>query len=173
MTPRLSGKRLAVFYTTAAALFALALSGTDLWPTRVLYNASASVPLGWYAVGAPRDLQAGDIVVVRPPVTVAKLLVERGYLGDGVPLLKQLAAGPGMTVCRHEARISVEGTPAALARDADLAGRPLPRWEGCRTLGPAQVFLLNSGAPGSFDGRYFGPTPAADITGKAHPLWTW
>lgn len=165
--------RLAVFYATAGALFLLALSGPDLWPTRLVYNASASVPLGWYAIGQASDLQAGDVVMVRPPVTVARLLVERRYLGDGVPLLKQLAAGPGMTVCRREDRISVGGVPAALARDADALGRPLPRWQGCRTLGSGEVFLLNSGAPGSFDGRYFGPSPARDILGKATPLWTW
>ena len=170
---RLGPGRVLAFCATAVALFLLALSGSDLWPTRLVYNASASVPLGWYAISAPRDLRAGDVVMVRPPIRVARLLVERHYLGDGVPLLKQLAAGPGMTVCRQENRISVEGTPAAVARDADALGRPLPRWQGCRVLAGDDVFLLNSGAPGSFDGRYFGPSPARDIVGKATPLWTW
>lgn len=165
--------RLAAFYATSAALLLLALSGRELWPTWLVYNASASVPLGWYSIGDARDLRAGDVVMVRPPVRVARLLSERGYLGDGVPLLKQLAAGPGMTVCRSENHVSVNGVPAALARDADALGRALPRWQGCRTLVAGDVFLLNSGAPGSFDGRYFGPTPARDILGKATPLWTW
>lgn len=169
----LDRRRMAAFFATAGALTLLALSGRELWPTRLVYNASASVPLGWYAIDEPHELQAGDVVMVRPPLAVARLLIERHYLGDGVPLLKQLAAGPGMTVCRHENRISVGGTPAAIARDADALGRPLPRWQGCRTLGGGDVFLLNSGAPGSFDGRYFGPSPARDILGKATPLWTW
>jgi type IV secretory pathway protease TraF len=26
-------------------------------------------------------------------------------------------------------------------------------------------------APGSFDGRYFGPVPRSSIIGKATPLW--
>ena len=101
------------------------------------------------------------------------LLVERGYLGAGVPLLKQVGAVPGSTVCRTEDRVSIDGLPAAMARDADARGRALPRWSGCRRLDVGQVFLLNPGAPGSFDGRYFGPSPARDIVGKAHPLWTW
>ena len=86
---------------------------------------------------------------------------------------KQVGAAPGSTVCRHDGRISIDGTPAAVARDADARERPLPRWSGCRLIGASEVFLLNSGAPGSFDGRYFGPSPSRDIIGKARPVWTW
>ena len=111
--------------------------------------------------------------MVRPPIRVEELLVERGYLGSGVPLVKQIGAGPGATLCRHGGAISTNGTPAALARDTDVLGRSLPLWSGCRRVERSEVFLLNFGSPGSFDGRYFGPSPARDIIGKAHPLWTW
>ncbi len=40
-------------------------------------------------------------------------------------------------------------------------------------LGPGEVFLLNTAAPDSFDGRYFGPVSTNSIIGKATPLWTW
>ena len=173
MTAGMSRGRVAALYLTAAAALAVAASAADVWPTKLVYNASASVPLGWYAVGEPRDLAPGAFVVVHPPLRMEPLLVERGYLGAGVPLVKQIGAVPGSTVCRHEGRITIDGTPAAIAREADALGRPLPRWEGCRQLGPQQVFLLNSGSPGSFDGRYFGPTSARDIIGRARPLWTW
>ena len=162
MTERLSFGRATALYTAALGAFLVVLSAADIWPLRVVYNASASVPLGWYSVTEPAALQAGDVVVVRPPIRVERLLVERGYLGDGVPLVKQIGGA-----------VSIDGTPAALAREADIFGRPLPRWSGCLRLGQGDVFLLNSGAPGSFDGRYFGPSPARDIIGKAHPLWTW
>jgi type IV secretory pathway protease TraF len=33
------------------------------------------------------------------------------------------------------------------------------------------VFLLMSETTDSFDGRYFGPTLARDLIGKATPLW--
>jgi type IV secretory pathway protease TraF len=59
------------------------------------------------------------------------------------------------------------------AREVDGLGRPLPRWSGCWELRSDEVFLFNPDAPGSFDGRYLGPTSARDIIGKARPLWTW
>ena len=173
MNERLSFGRVAALYTAALAVFLVVASTADIWPLRVVYNASASVPLGWYAVSEPEALEPGDYVVVRPPIKIEALLVERGYLGSGVPLVKQIGAGPGATVCRHDGAISIDGTPAALARDADMLGRSLPHWSGCRRIERSEVFLLNSGSPGSFDGRYFGPSPARDIIGKAHPLWTW
>lgn len=173
MSERLSLGRLAVFYLSALGALTIAASTAVVWPTRVLYNASASVPLGWYAVSDSEAIGPGDLVVVRTPLRVEPLLVERGYIGPGVPLVKRVGAVPGSTVCRDDVRVSIDGTLAAVARAADGFGRPLPRWSGCRRLGPGDVFLLNSGSPGSFDGRYFGPTPARDIIGKARPLWTW
>ena len=173
MTKRLSLGRIVVFSLTGLGTIAIAASAADVWPMRVLYNASASVPLGWYAVSAPEAIGPGDLVIVRTPTAVEPLMVERGLIGRGVPLVKRVGAVPGSTVCRNDVRVTIEGTPAAVARAADIFGRPLPRWTGCRRLGSGDVFLLNSGSPGSFDGRYFGPTPADDIIGKARPLWTW
>lgn len=173
MTARLSPGRAITFHLTAVGALAILASTADFWPTRIVYNASASVPVGWYAIGDADALGPGDLVLVRPPLRIESLLVERGYLGAGVPLVKQIGAVPGGTVCRNASRVMINGTPAAIARDADGLGRALPRWSGCRLLGPSEVFLLNSGSSGSFDGRYFGPTSARDIIGKARPLWTW
>lgn len=173
MIARLSRGRVATFHLTAVAALAVVASAADVWPTKLVYNASASVPLGWYAVGDASDLRPAEFVVVHPPIRIEPLLVERGYLGAGVPLVKQIGAVEGLIVCRRERRITIDGTPAAIAREADAIGRPLPRWSGCHRLGPGEVFLLNSGSPGSFDGRYFGPSSKRDIIGKARPLWTW
>ena len=173
MTKQLSLGRIAVFGLTSLGAITIAASAVDVWPMRVLYNASASVPLGWYAVSAPEAIGPGDLVIVRTPEAVEQLMVERGLIGRGVPLVKRVGAVPGSTVCRDDVRVTIDGTPAAVARAADIFGRTLPHWSGCRRLGSRDVFLLNSGSPGSFDGRYFGPTPAHDIIGKASPLWTW
>ncbi len=174
MTPlHLSRGRVAAFYATLIGAGLLVASAADIWPLRLVYNASASVPLGFYTVRDARELVAGDLVIAHPPVRAERMLVERRYLGAGVPLVKQIGAIPGSTVCRDVDRITIDGTPAAIARDTDGFGRALPRWSGCRQLGPGEVFLLNAGVPGSFDGRYFGPSPARDIIGKATPLWTW
>lgn len=173
MSGPLSRGRIAVFHLTAIGAIVIAASTADVWPTRVVYNASASVPLGWYAVSDPEAIGAGDLVIVRTPIAVEALLIERGYIGPGVPLVKRVGAVPGSIVCRDDVRVSVDGTPAAVARAADAFGRPLPRWSGCRVLQPGEVFLFNRDAPGSFDGRYFGPVSVTSIIGKATPLWTW
>ena len=170
---RLSRGRIAAFYATVTATGLVVASAADIWPLRLVYNASASVPLGFYTVRDTGELAAGDLVIARPPLRAERMLVERKYLGVDVPLVKQIGAVPGSIVCRDADRITIDATPAAMARDVDGLGRPLPRWTGCRLLGPGEVFLLNSGVPGSFDGRYFGPSPARDIIGKATPLWTW
>jgi len=173
VTARLSAGRIAAFYLTALGAMAIALSTTELFPLRVVYNGSASVSIGWYAVEDADAVAVGDIVVVQPPARAEHLLIERGYIGANVPLLKRVAAQAGTLVCRSGDMIVIGKMVVGTAREADALGRPLPRWSGCRELRAHEVFLFNHDAPGSFDGRYLGPTPVRDIIGKARPLWTW
>ena len=58
------------------------------------------------------------------------------------------------------------------ARERDSRGRPLPVWQGCRTLRRGDVFLMNWQSGDSFDGRYFGVLPRTAIIGRATPLFT-
>jgi conjugative transfer signal peptidase TraF len=138
---------------------------------RLIWNASASVPVGLYRVDVDAIAAAGDLVAVNPPAGVAALLARRGYLPRGVPLLKRLAGAEGALVCRSGVFITIDGTPAARARTRDRAGRPLPIWLGCRRLQRGEIFLLGSAAD-SFDGRYFGPISASGLIGTLHPLLT-
>ena len=163
----------AALYTAVVGAGLVAASTAEVWPLRIVYNASASVPIGWYAVGGSAPVNVGDLVVARPPIRAETLLVARGYLAPGVPILKFVRAGPGQRVCRLADLVTIDGVAVALARDRDRAGRLLPRWTGCRVLGPGDVFLLNAARPDSFDGRYFGPVSVTSIIGTATPLWTW
>jgi conjugative transfer signal peptidase TraF len=163
---------LAIMTTSLIATTSLALSGLGPMPTCVVYNPTASAPLGFYTVGPAQPLHAGDLVVSRLPKTAAALADRRLYVPASVPVVKTLAAAAGALVCRDGLAVTVDGRVIALARVRDHAGRPLPVWSGCRTLGPGQVLLL-SRHPASFDGRYFGPTSTALILGRARPLWTW
>ncbi len=137
----------------------------------LLWNVSPSAPRGFYLLRLARPLNVGELVVVVPPEPLARFAAVRGYLPLGVPLLKHIAALGGQTVCRFADVVTVDGRAVAMARVRDTSGRPLSRWQGCRTLRAGQVFLLNSAIPDSFDGRYFGVLPANSITARAEPLW--
>lgn len=138
---------------------------------RLLWNASASVPIGLYAVHPVGRLRAGQLLIVSPPVPLARFLAARRYLPIGVPLIKHVAALPGQTVCRIGPTITVDGRAEAMAQDRDTRGRVLPSWQGCEVVLTGDVFLLNIGVPDSLDGRYFGSLPDATIIGSATPLW--
>jgi conjugative transfer signal peptidase TraF len=139
---------------------------------RFIWNVSASAPVGLYRIERTHRIEVADIVVVKAPDLLAGFLAERGYLPNGVPLLKRLLALGGQTVCRRGTAIIAYGTTYGTARERDSRGRPLPVWQGCRVIADGEVFLMNWDAPDSFDSRYFGPLPLTSIIGRAVPLWT-
>jgi conjugative transfer signal peptidase TraF len=139
---------------------------------RLVWNESASAPIGLYAVRPASGLAAGDLVVAYPPGALAVFLAERGYLPPGIPLIKRVVAVPGQTVCRNEFLVTVDGSPVGEARERDRKGRSLPVWQGCRVVAAGEVFLMNWHEQDSLDGRYFGLLPVDTIAGRAELLWT-
>lgn len=138
---------------------------------RLMWNASASAPVGLYRLDSNTRPRLGDLVAIAPPAATARMMAERHYLPIGVPLMKHVAALPGQQVCRVGAAVSVDGRPAAVAKVRDRLGRALPSWQGCHRIRTDELFLLNP-VPDSLDGRYFGALPAADLIGTAHPILT-
>lgn len=163
-------------YVTATAIAALTFAVSFVVIAlahplpRVIWNASASAPIGLYRIHPDRDPPAGALVAVTPPAPLARWMSERGYLPEGLPLLKHVAAKAGQRVCRIGGVVSVDARPVAIARARDGRSRPLPVWRGCRTLRPGELLLLNPAVPDSLDGRYFGPLPASSVIGRATPL---
>jgi len=139
---------------------------------KLIWNTSASVPIGLYAVRPASALHVTELVVVRPPDGLASFLDERHYLPKGAPMLKRLLALPGQTVCRADRAITVDGIAMGDALDRDSRGRPLPVWRGCQRIPDGDVFLMNWQSQDSLDGRYFGLLPVTTIVGRADPLWT-
>ncbi|MEJ0024944.1 MAG: S26 family signal peptidase [Rhizomicrobium sp.] len=137
---------------------------------RLVWNASASAPVGLYAVVDPAVAQ-GDLALVQTPATIRVLAAARGYIPANVPLVKRIAATSGDVVCAQGGAISIDAVYVARRRARDRASRLLPWWSGCRRLASNEVFLLMAQVPDSFDGRYFGPTSRAAIIGKLVPLW--
>ncbi|MBJ3764568.1 S26 family signal peptidase [Maribius pontilimi] len=138
----------------------------------IIWNASASVPIGLYLVTPIQQLHVGDLVALAAPAPLKNWMVERGHLGPDAPLLKHVAALPPAEICRIGTTILIDGSAVTEALPRDRMGRSLPVWHGCQRLAEDEVFLLNTDAPGSLDGRYFGPLGTDIIIGRATPFWT-
>lgn len=144
-------------------------------------NATESLPRGlWLVVGDPGAVRIGDVVTFCPPLVPALAEArERGYVGQGncpgglEPMMKPLVALSGDTVAVSASGVTVNGQvlahSAPLSRDG--AGRPLPQAVG-GTVAEGQVWALSSHNARSFDSRYFGPIPHAQLTAILRPLWT-
>ena len=80
-------RRRALTVTALAVLGIAAASAVD-WPLRLIWNATASAPIGFYTVEPADRIDVPDLVAIMPPEPLAAFMVERGYIALGVPLLK-------------------------------------------------------------------------------------
>lgn len=151
---------------------AVPLTASIVWapPVLLIWNASASAPIGLYRVHAGEPLRRGDMVVAWTPEPSRTLAAKRHYLPANVPLVKRVAAAAGDRVCAVGRAISINGRTVTVRQELDVAGRPMPSWSGCRQLRRHEYFLLMD-SPASFDGRYFGVTRSVDVLGRAQLLW--
>jgi conjugative transfer signal peptidase TraF len=164
-------KRVIIPFLAGVAIIPLA-AVTLMTPTpRLVWNATASTPIGLYWIAPVPAPELGDLVAVRPPEQIARLMDERGYLPFNALLMKRVVALSGTEICRRGLRVFVAGKEIARAKRTDARGRSLSQWNGCRRLGPDEVFLVNKDVSDSLDGRYFGPFPKSSIVGLAHPFW--
>ena len=150
----------------------IALSALPIWmnfSTKIVYNPSASAPIGYYWVAeydSKFELKIGSFVVIPTPIEFRLMAAKRHYLPINIPLIKKVVAVSGDEICRQHQMISINGKPIAEALIADKQGRKLPIWDGCHTLKNDEFFALMS-AKDSFDGRYFGALKTRDIIGIA------
>lgn len=143
-----------------------------LQPQRVLlWNASASVPIGLYLLKNTDRRYVSELIAVLPPEPLSSFLASGNYLPRGVPMLKHVLALPGQTVCREGFVVTIDKIAVGVARKRDQRGRPLPSWQGCRVISRDSIFLMNSQSADSLDGRYYGPLPASAVVGRALPVW--
>lgn len=165
--------RVGLLATGAAALAALLFPAVHRPELRLVWNASASVPLGLYRIEPGAPLRVGELVAARPSPALSRFMAERRYVEANALLIKPVAAAAGATVCRHDLRVTINGRSVATALVRDRFRRSLPRWSGCLQLGPYQLFLIAPATAASFDSRYFGPVDRSHVVGRALPLWTW
>jgi len=138
---------------------------------RLVWNASASAPIGLYAVRPGTAIDPGDMVIALVPDAWRSIAAQRRYIPANVLLVKQVVAVAGDEVCGLGPVISVNGVALLQRQAADAKGQPLPWWNGCVRLRGRQVFLAMPHNPASFDGRYFGVTDGDLVVGKADLLW--
>ncbi len=111
--------RLDYLALTAFGVLGIALASATPLPMKLVWNATASEPVGFYTIDPVGRLEVPDLVVVMPPEPVALFIVERGYVARDVPLLKRVLGLPGQRVCRSGRAISVDDVPLGDALDRD------------------------------------------------------
>lgn len=158
-----------ILAAVALALLAVCAPGIHVSPKRLVWNASASLPVGLYMARQPGPLKRGDIVLIHLPAKVRSFAARRTYVPASIPVLKRIAALPGDRICREGKRVSFAGIEAT-AKQSDRLGRPMPHWHGCRTLEAGEIALMADAAD-SFDSRYFGAVPSNGIVATVRPVW--
>lgn len=133
-----------------------------------LYNPSDSIPKGFY-IRSTSELGHGSVVSIRSVDAAPDYAARRGFAGTGNRFLKRIAAMEGDTVCAEGSSVLINGAAVAERAETDSGGEPLPSWHGCLVLGEDEVFLLGE-HPDSFDGRYWGISQRADLTGPWRPV---
>lgn len=165
-------RRRAITIVVALGVAAVAADALARPTPLLVWNATASAPIGLYRVESATHIRHGDLVLAWLPESARRLAAGRDYLPADVPVVKRVAATGGHTVCREHLLITINGMAVATALATDSRGHTLPHWSGCRTLGRDDLFLLMPHVPDSFDGRYFGPIRTSAVIGKLAPLWT-
>lgn len=153
---------------TVIPVLALTVVSVAPTPVSLIYNGSASAPIGFYWINQ-QPISRDEYVLAQVPIRVRNLVENRHYLPPSIPLIKRVAGMESDTICRRDLEVTIDEVTVALARKRDRFGRPLPVWQGCVTLKPNEFFLLQ-GHPESFDSRYFGPVDRSLVIGKATKL---
>jgi conjugative transfer signal peptidase TraF len=159
------------FRMGVAAVGLLALTVLAPPPPLLVWNASASAPIGLYLITPGAHVARHNMVVAKIPDAWRGIAAKRHYLPENVPLVKEVAASTGDMACASGAAISVNGRLVGHRLRRDRLGRTLPWWEGCHRLLEGEILLLMRGQKASFDGRYFGVTRDDDVIGTAQLLW--
>jgi conjugative transfer signal peptidase TraF len=141
----------------------------------------SSAPAGIYRLSAV-PAGRGALAAACLPTAVARAGLTRGYLGAGdcpagaEPAAKVIGALPGDVVELEPGWVAVNGVKFPNSRTAarDSAGRSLTHvLSGAYRVGTGEVWLFGFNNARSWDARYFGPVPLANVRGVLRPLVTW
>jgi conjugative transfer signal peptidase TraF len=140
----------------------------------LLINETPSEPRGIYRLvpHAPGDYQRGMYVIFPVPAELRAVVYGRGWLREGIPLLKELLGMPGDRVCISREALRINERYIGPVFERDSHGMVLPQHPGCFVIPEGHFLPASQHLANSFDGRYFGAIPMRDLTGEARPVWT-
>jgi conjugative transfer signal peptidase TraF len=173
-------KKLGRRLMAAIAGVALMIFSAGLFHLRIVLTDS-SAPAGIYRLSAV-PAGHGALAAACLPAAVARTGLTRGYLQSGdcpagaEPVAKVIGALPGDEVELEPGWVAVNGMKFTNSETAarDSAGRPLAHVpSGVRRVGTGEVWLFGFNNIRSWDARYFGPVPLANVRGVLRPLVTW
>jgi conjugative transfer signal peptidase TraF len=151
-----------------------------IFQLRILLTDS-SAPAGIYHLVAVPPAH-GELVLACLPPPVARTGLTRGYLQRGdclagaEPVAKVIGAMPGDSVELEPRWVAINGSKFPNSQTAlrDSAGRTLAHvLSGAHRVGAGEVWLFGFHNVRSWDARYFGPVPLANVRGMLRPLVTW
>ena len=172
-------RSLAVLAIIVAATTALITTG-DFLQLRISLTDSAA-PAGIYHLSAG-PAGRGALVAACLPAAIARTGLARGYLMQGdcpagaEPVAKVVGAVSGDEIDLEPNWVAVNGVKFTNSRTAvrDSGGRPLGHMlSGARRVASGEVWLFGFNNARSWDARYFGAIPAANLLGVMQPLVTW
>ena len=148
----------------------------------IRFNVTSSMAVGVYRlVPSPKNgVRRGMLVAACAPPDAAELGRRRAYLGSGLCasgtelLLKVVVAAAGDEIALSGAGVSVNGCllPNSRPLSHDAAGRRLWSWPHKQFLLTQRQLWLYADNVRSWDSRYWGPVPVADILAKVVPVLT-
>ncbi len=155
------------FYLSFFLIFCLFLTAfllTGHYQKLVVYNATPSVPEGFYRY-AGQEAGIGQIILFKTPPIVLDYTA-RYFNAKPVPhFLKPVVAGEGDHVCFQDGSFYVNGKLLNAVQDRDSSGNALPVWKECRDLKDGEYFVYSARVKNSFDSRYYGPVGKNDVVG--------
>ena len=108
---------------TALAVIGITAAAMVDMPVKLIWNATASAPIGFYTVEPAGRIEVPELVAIMPPEPLAGFMVGRGYVARDVPLLKRVLGLPGQR--KRDAALSAacagdggQGGPAVCAKAA-------------------------------------------------------
>lgn len=143
-------------------------------PEIFIFNHTASVPVGWYLILPSTQYDVGDYVVFSVPQKTADYIIARGWLKKDENMLKQIGALEGdryQILENHQFWAKEKYVGQVSVKDHEDETMPILQ-PGTYEVG-ASSFLPVGQHVSSFDGRYYGTVPLANIKHKVIPLFTW